>query len=119
MENIVVIGGGLMGTSITWKLAEQGKKVLLLERQSSIYTSGSSYGAARIARSLGPKMDIFSFVNNRSVKEVGHLVDFLNKAEKERHFIEDVYTTSPVNYLYKKENNLDVSNCRAALLTPR
>jgi len=103
MENIIVIGGGLMGTSVTWKLAEQGEKVLLLEQQASIYNRGSSYGAARISRSLGPKKDIFSFVHNRTVKEVGNLIKFLNQEEgTDKHTMEDIYSTSPVNYLYKK-----------------
>lgn len=104
MENIIVIGGGLMGTSVTWKLAEQGEKVVLLEQQSESYDNGSSYGAARISRSLGPKKDIFSFVHNRTVKEVGKLIEFLNtETTTKNHAMEDVYSTSPVSYLYKKD----------------
>lgn len=105
MENIIVIGGGLMGTSVSWKLAEQGEKVLLLEQQSEIYKNGSSFGAARISRSLGPKKDIFSFVHNQTVKEVGNLIRYLNeKTIAETHAMTDIYTTSPVNYLYKKSH---------------
>lgn len=104
MENIVVIGGGLMGTAVTWKLAEQGEKVLLLEQQGEVYQNGSSFGAARIARSLGPKKDIFSFVNNRTVKEVGQLIEYLNDTRNGVHKMTDIYTTSPVNYLYKKKH---------------
>jgi len=48
----VVIGGGLMGSATAWQLSRQGNEVLLLEKQDSIYTQGSSYGVARIARSL-------------------------------------------------------------------
>ena len=113
MENIIVIGGGLMGTSVTWKLAEQGEEVLLLEQQGAIYTNGSSYGAARISRSLGPKKDIFSFVHNQTVKEVANLVQFLNKnGAVERHAMEDIYTTSPVNYLYTKDQYADIDKLR-------
>ena len=82
MENILVIGGGLMGSSVAWKLVEQGAKVTLLEQQGKNFTNGSSYGVARIARSLGPKNDVFSYVHNRTVKEVKQLNDFLNKKGK-------------------------------------
>ncbi len=103
MENILVIGGGLMGSSVAWKLAEQGEKVLLLEQQGKTFNNGSSYGAARIARSLGPKKDIFSFVHNRTVKEVGKLVKFLNSEKSaKKHQMADIYSTSPVSYLYNK-----------------
>ena len=76
MENIVVIGGGLMGSSVAWELSNYGEKVLLLEQQSKTYRNGSSYGEARISRSLGAKKDIFSFVNNRTVTEVEKLLNF-------------------------------------------
>jgi len=113
MENIVVIGGGLMGSSITWKLAEQGEKVLLLEQQGKSYKYGSSYGAARISRSLGPKRDIFSFVHNQTVKEVGKLIRFLNKKEQgEKHKMTDVYSTSPVSYLYKRDQYDQIQKLR-------
>ena len=105
MENILVIGGGLMGSSVCWKLAEAGAKVLLLEQQGKNYNQGSSYGAARIVRSLGPKKDIFSYVHNRTVKEVAHLIDFLNKNKAKsakEHRMDEVYTTSPVSYIYPK-----------------
>jgi len=104
MENILVIGGGLMGSSVTWKLAEEGEKVLLLEQQGENYDYGSSFGAARIARSLGPKKDIFSFVHNRTVTEVKQLIAFLNEdASEDTHKMEEIYSTSPVSYLYSKD----------------
>lgn len=104
MQNIVVIGGGLMGSSVTWKIAEQGEKVVLLEKQDKTYNNGSSYGAARISRSLGPKKDVFSYVHNRTVKEVKKLIQFLNAGKSAvKHQMEDIYSTSPVSYLYKKE----------------
>ena len=59
MENIIVIGGGLMGSSVAWKLVEQGAKVTLLEQQGKDFDHGSSFGAARISRSLGPKKIFF------------------------------------------------------------
>jgi len=104
MENIIVIGGGLMGSSVAWKLVEQGAKVTLLEQQGQDFDHGSSFGAARISRSLGPKKDIFSFVHNRTVEEVEKLITFLNKEEQgKKHDIADIYSTSPVSYLYTKD----------------
>lgn len=103
MEKILVIGGGLMGSSVSWKLAEQGVKVMLIEQQGKNYNQGSSFGAARISRSLGPKKDVFSFVHNRTVKEVRQLIGFLNKKKPaKKHTMEDIYSTSPVSYLYTR-----------------
>ena len=113
MENIVVIGGGLMGSSVTWKLAEQGEKVMLIEQQGEKYNNGSSFGAARISRSLGPKKDVFSFVHNRTVKEVEQLIDFLNKeTDSEEHQMEDIYSTSPVSYLFTKDQYDQINKFR-------
>jgi len=113
MENIIVIGGGLMGSSVAWKLVEQGAKVTLLEQQGKDFNHGSSYGAARIARSLGPKKDIFSFVHNRTIKEVKKLIAFLNKEGKgAKHKIEDIYSTSPVSYLYTRDQYDQINKLR-------
>lgn len=113
MENIIVIGGGLMGSSVAWKLVEQGAKVTLLEQQGKTFNHGSSYGAARISRSLGPKKDVFSFVHNRTVKEVGKLVTFLNKKRKKKeHKMEDIYSTSPVSYLYTRDQYDQIDKLR-------
>ena len=39
---IVIIGGGVMGTSIAWQLAQKGAKVTLLERdQLAAQASGA------------------------------------------------------------------------------
>lgn len=103
MEKILVIGGGLMGSSVAWKLAEQKANVLLLEQQGKKFSNGSSYGAARISRSLGPKKDIFSYVHNQTIKEVQNLIQFLNgQKPAKKHRMEDIYSTSPVSYLYSK-----------------
>jgi glycine/D-amino acid oxidase-like deaminating enzyme len=104
MSKVLVIGGGLMGSSAAWKLAERGANVTLVEQQSENYLHGSSYGSARIARSLGPKKDIFSYLHNQTVKEVSRLVDFLNTDNYgARHQMEDIYSTSPVSYLYHRD----------------
>ncbi|MCA0133239.1 FAD-dependent oxidoreductase [Winogradskyella alexanderae] len=101
IEDIVVIGGGLMGSSTAWELSKYGQNVLLLEQQDSIYTFGSSLGEARISRSLGPKNDIFSYLQQTSVKETNNLIDYLNEGEtRTLHSMEDIYTTTPVTYMY-------------------
>jgi len=73
--------------------------VLLLEKQDSIYSEGSSLGEARIARSLGTMGDIFSFLHNESVSEAQHLIEFLNDQDTVAHRMEDLYRTSPVSYV--------------------
>lgn len=111
IEDIVVIGGGLMGSSTAWELSKYEQNVLLLEQQDSIYTFGSSFGEARISRSLGPEGDIFSFLQQTSVREIKHLIDFLNKGElEEMHSMQDIYTTSPVTYIYSQSQLNDVKN---------
>jgi glycine/D-amino acid oxidase-like deaminating enzyme len=101
IEDVVVIGGGLMGSSTAWELAKNGQTVLLIEQQDSIYTFGSSLGEARISRSLGPKGDIFSYLQQTSVEETKDLINYLNEGKTEiHHSMEDIYTTSPVTYMY-------------------
>jgi len=113
MENIVVIGGGLMGSAVTWKLAEQGESVLLIEQQGKNYENGSSHGVARISRSLGPKKDVFSFVHNCTVKEVEKLINFLNESSaSKKHSMEDIYSTSPVSYLYTRDQYDQIDKLR-------
>ncbi|NNL16517.1 MAG: FAD-binding oxidoreductase [Flavobacteriaceae bacterium] len=111
LEDVVVIGGGLMGSSTAWELTKYGQNVLLIEQQDSVYTFGSSFGEARISRSLGPKEDIFSFLQQTSVKETKHLIDFLNRGElQELHSMQDIYTTSPVTYIYSQSQLNNVEN---------
>lgn len=101
MEKTIVIGGGLMGSSAAWQLSRQGESVLLIEQQPNVYKNGSSYGESRIARSLGPEGDIFSYLHNRSVAEAKQLISFLNAASKgTTHNMEDIYTHSPVTYVF-------------------
>lgn len=109
VENFVVIGGGLIGSSTAWELSKHDEKVLLIEQQDSVYTFGSSFGEARISRSLGPKNDIYSYLQQTTVREIQGLVDYLNDDVKiQTHKMEDVYTTSPVTYLYNKTQLKDV-----------
>lgn len=87
-----------MGSSTAWHLSNYGEQVLLLEQQDSIYSYGSSQGEARIARSLGPVGDKWSYMHNRSVNETEKLIDYLNQNESS-HSMEEIYTTSPVSYV--------------------
>ena len=110
IENVVIIGGGLMGSSTGWELSKNGEKVLLIERRDSIYTFGSSYGEARISRSLGPKNDIFSFLQQRCVVETKKLIVYLNESENGiRHSMDDIYRTSPVTYIRYKSQEEEVN----------
>ncbi len=97
---IIVIGGGLMGSATAWQLTQDGQEVILLEKQDTVYTHGSSYGEARIARSSNRGNDIWSYLHNRSVEEVKTLIDYLNSTEEGEPFkISAIYTTSPVTYV--------------------
>ena len=111
IEEIVVIGGGLMGSSTAWQLSKYNQNVLLIEQQDSIYTFGSSFGEARISRSLGPKENIFSYLQQTSVSETQHLIDYLNEGRVDvMHKMEDIYTTAPVTYIYYKTQQKDVND---------
>jgi sarcosine oxidase len=48
--DVIVIGGGAMGSAAAWQLAERGVDVLLLERFEPGHTRGASHGASRIFR---------------------------------------------------------------------
>jgi sarcosine oxidase len=48
--DVIVIGGGAMGSAAAWQLAERGIDVLLLERFEPGHTRGASHGASRIFR---------------------------------------------------------------------
>ena len=97
---VVVIGGGLMGSSAAWQLAKRGEQVFLLEKQDSIYNNGSSLGEARIARSNNRGNDRWSYLHNETVAEVESLIEFLKANDPENEYdIADIYRTSPVTYV--------------------
>lgn len=50
MTDVVIIGGGAMGSATAWWLARRGVDVVLLEQFESGHTRGSSHGATRIFR---------------------------------------------------------------------
>jgi glycine/D-amino acid oxidase-like deaminating enzyme len=98
-----------MGSSAAWQLASYGEGVLLLEQQGRKYNHGSSHGKARITRSLGKRKDIFSFLQQTTISESQRLINFLNGVgDPGKHTMEQVYTTTPVNYLYSSNQLLKV-----------
>jgi monomeric sarcosine oxidase len=48
--DVVVIGGGVMGTAAAWALARRGREVTLLEQFELGHKRGSSHGTSRIFR---------------------------------------------------------------------
>ncbi|MEV4513227.1 FAD-dependent oxidoreductase [Dactylosporangium sp. NPDC049525] len=48
--DVVVIGGGAMGSAAAWQLARRGAQVVLLEQYEAGHTNGASHGASRIFR---------------------------------------------------------------------
>ncbi|GAB2468179.1 sarcosine oxidase [Conyzicola lurida] len=46
-REVVVIGGGAMGSATAWQLARRGRDVLLLERFEPGHVQGASHGASR------------------------------------------------------------------------
>ncbi|MBF4633130.1 FAD-dependent oxidoreductase [Agreia pratensis] len=45
--DVVVVGGGAMGSAAAWQLARRGREVTLLERFGPGHTQGASHGASR------------------------------------------------------------------------
>lgn len=109
MYEVVIIGGGLMGCSAAWQVAREGKKVLLIEKQGSVYKNGSSYGEARVTRSLGVKDDIFTYLRELSVDETKYLLELLNEGEERQHSMTDIYMESPVTYIYDLDSINEVN----------
>jgi sarcosine oxidase len=48
--DVVVVGGGAMGSAAAWQLARRGVRVALLEQYEAGHTNGASHGASRIFR---------------------------------------------------------------------
>ncbi|WP_395339526.1 FAD-dependent oxidoreductase [Ningiella sp. W23] len=119
VHNVVIIGGGLMGSSAGWELSKSGEEVLLIEQQDEKYTFGSSLGEARISRSLGEQGDIFSFLQQHSVAQTAELIDYLNETENaQNHSMDDIYTTSPMTYIRYTSQQNDVNRLLAQQADP-
>jgi sarcosine oxidase len=50
MPDVVVVGGGAMGSAAAWQLARRGASVVLLEQFGPGHARGSSHGSSRIVR---------------------------------------------------------------------
>jgi sarcosine oxidase len=48
--DVIVVGGGLMGSAAAWRLAGDGRRVVVLERFGPGHQMGSSHGDSRIIR---------------------------------------------------------------------
>jgi sarcosine oxidase len=55
--DVVVVGGGAMGSATAWHLARRGRDVVLLEQFEPGHGRGSSHGGARIFRYAYPEDD--------------------------------------------------------------
>lgn len=103
IHEVIVLGGGLMGSSAAWHLSNQGKSLLLIEQQDEVYKSGSSKGEARVVRSSNIEGDpLWSFLHNTTVKEIELLIQYLT-SQGLNITMEDVYSTSPVSYIALSE----------------
>ncbi len=105
MHEVVVIGGGLMGSATGWQLAHSGVPVLLLEQQDSVYTRGSSLGQTRITQKHSLSDDKWSVLHMRSLKETARLMENLDERYKvtKSYIMEDVYTTAIVTNIHPKD----------------
>ena len=55
VADVVVVGGGVMGSAAGWALARRGADVVLLERFGPGHRQGASHGRSRIYRSTYPQ----------------------------------------------------------------
>ncbi len=52
--DVLIIGAGIAGASLAWRLARAGRSVLLLEREAQVGTHSSGRSAAMFMESYGP-----------------------------------------------------------------
>jgi sarcosine oxidase len=57
VHDVIVVGGGAMGSAAAWALARAGREVHLLERFEAGHDRGGSHGATRIFRLVYPEPD--------------------------------------------------------------
>ncbi|GAA0991427.1 hypothetical protein GCM10009555_078760 [Acrocarpospora macrocephala] len=71
---VVVVGGGAMGSAAAWQLALRGHEVLLLERFEPGHTNGASHGSTRNFNNAYPVLDWVTLVNE-SRRHWDHLAE--------------------------------------------
>jgi sarcosine oxidase len=55
--DVAVVGAGIMGAAVAWRLAQRGLSVVLFEQFKLLHTRGSSHGASRIFRLAYEQVD--------------------------------------------------------------
>jgi sarcosine oxidase len=60
--DVVVVGGGAMGSAAAWQIARRGQSVLLLEQFAEGHSVGASHGAARNFNTAYAEPDYISLV---------------------------------------------------------
>jgi sarcosine oxidase len=75
--DVVVVGGGAMGSAAAWQLARRGIQVVLLEQFEPGHTEGASHGASRIFRLSYPDRVYIDLATEaqRSWRELEDLTD--------------------------------------------
>src|SRR5262249_44261206 len=56
-SDVIVVGGGVMGSAAAWWLARRGRTVTLVEQYGPGHRRGSSHGGSRIFRFAYPDAD--------------------------------------------------------------
>jgi sarcosine oxidase len=68
MQDVIVVGGGAMGSAAAWALTQAGREVHLLEQYEPGHTRGGSHGASRIFRLVYDERDYVALAR-RALRE--------------------------------------------------
>ncbi|WP_029069441.1 FAD-dependent oxidoreductase [Jonesia quinghaiensis] len=66
--DVIVIGGGAMGSAAAWQLARRGRSVLVCEQFSAGHTRGSSHGGSRIYRATYAQPEYLALMRDALVE---------------------------------------------------
>lgn len=77
-KSIVIIGGGITGLTIAWKLCKNGENVTLLERQK--FVGGFARGITHNGYSVDIGPHYFSISENSVIEEI---IEIWKKIEQE------------------------------------
>lgn len=93
---VVVVGGGVIGCAVAWRLAHGGARVTLLERDRP-----GEHASSAAAGMLSPL---------KEAEEPGPLLDFgLRSLERYSAFIEALQATSGVDVGYRRDGRIDIA----------